>query len=114
MDSKADRDPRHHTQKMQMRLQEMMDHLRQDIVDVDEPQLKAMFETAAEVLGGLKKAFGDYEKKTSPPGNRAPEISACNDRPWRQAERRPYFTEMLMPLISALICRPTCLPVSSS
>ncbi|QWW69935.1 hypothetical protein [Rhizobium sp. WYJ-E13] len=62
----ADRDPRHHTQKMQVRLQEMMDHLREDIVDVDEPQLKAMFETAAEVLGGLKKAFGDYEKKTEP------------------------------------------------
>ena len=66
MASKADRDPRHHTQKMQMRLQEMMDHLRQDIVDVDEPQLKAMFETAAEVLGGLKKAFSDYEKKNEP------------------------------------------------
>jgi len=25
-----------------------------------------MFETAAEVLGGLKKAFGDYEKKNEP------------------------------------------------
>lgn len=30
---------------------------------MDEPQLKAMFETAAEVLGGLKKAFSDYERK---------------------------------------------------
>lgn len=66
MVSAADRDPRHHTQKMQVRLQEMMDHLREDIVDVDEPQLKAMFETAAEVLSGLKKAFGDYEKKNEP------------------------------------------------
>ena len=28
-----------------------------------EPQLKAMFETSAEVLGGLEKAFKDYEKK---------------------------------------------------
>jgi hypothetical protein len=63
MASEADRDPRHHTQKMQARLQEIMDHLRADIEKVDEPQLKAMFETAAEVLGGLKKAFGDYEKK---------------------------------------------------
>ncbi|OHV77197.1 hypothetical protein [Rhizobium sp. LCM 4573] len=63
MVSEADRDPRHHTQKMQTRLQETMDHLREDIEKVDEPQLKAMFETAAEVLGGLKKAFGDYEKK---------------------------------------------------
>jgi hypothetical protein len=34
-----------------------------DIDKVDEPQLKAMFETAAEVLGGLLKAFSDYERK---------------------------------------------------
>ncbi|WP_454849161.1 hypothetical protein [Rhizobium binxianense] len=59
----SEADPRHHTQKMQRRLQEMMDHLRADIEKVDEPQLKAMFETAAEVLGGLKKAFSDYEQK---------------------------------------------------
>lgn len=63
MASEADRDPRHHTQKMQARLQETMDHLRDDIGKVNEPQLKAMFETAAEVLGGLKKAFSDYEQK---------------------------------------------------
>ncbi len=59
----SERDPRHHTQKMQQRLQELADHLRKDIDKVDEPQLKAMFETSAEVLGGLKKAFQDYEQK---------------------------------------------------
>lgn len=59
----ADRDPRHHTRQMQTRLQETIDHLREDIGKVDEPQLKAMFETSAEVLGGLKKAFSDYEQK---------------------------------------------------
>ena len=63
MASEADRDPRYHTQKMQARLQETMDHLRDDIGKVDEPQLKAIFETAAEILGGLKKAFRDYEQK---------------------------------------------------
>jgi hypothetical protein len=63
MTSAAERDPRHHTQRMQTRMQETIDHLRADIENVDEPQLKAMFETAAEVLGGLKKAFSDYEKK---------------------------------------------------
>jgi uncharacterized membrane-anchored protein YhcB (DUF1043 family) len=57
------RDPRHHTQKMQKRLQEVSDHLREDIEKVDEPRLKAMFETSAEVLGGLIKAFRDYEQK---------------------------------------------------
>jgi len=63
MASEADRDPKHHIQKMQARLKEIMDHLREDIVKVDEPQLRAMFETAAEVLGGLRKAFSDYEQK---------------------------------------------------
>jgi hypothetical protein len=64
MASETDRDPRHHTRRMQARLQEMMDHLRADIDEVDEPQLEAMLETAAEVLGGLKKAFADYDRKT--------------------------------------------------
>ena len=63
MASKAERDPRHHTQKMQKALGEIKDHLHADIEKVDEPQLKAMFETAAEVLGGLIKAFRDYEQK---------------------------------------------------
>ena len=58
-----DSDPRRHTQKMQKALKEIQDHLREDIQKVDEPQLKAMFETAAEVLGGLTKAFRDYEQK---------------------------------------------------
>ena len=63
MASAADRDPRHHTQKMQQALHEVRNHLREDIEKVDEPQLKAMFETSAEVLGGLEKAFRDYEQK---------------------------------------------------
>jgi hypothetical protein len=71
MASATDRDPRYHTQKMQKALQQIKDHLREDIEKVDEPQLKAMFETSAEVLGGLIKAFSDYEKK--------------NESAWRKA-----------------------------
>lgn len=63
MASSADRNPQHHTQKMKTRLQETVTHLREDIQKVDEPQLRAMFETSAEVLNGLIKAFSDYEKK---------------------------------------------------
>ena len=63
MANAADRDPRHHVQKMQKALHDIRTHLRQDIAKVDEPQLKAMFETSAEVLGGLEKAFKDYEQK---------------------------------------------------
>ncbi|WP_192356183.1 hypothetical protein [Mesorhizobium mediterraneum] len=66
MTSEADRDPRHHTTKMKARLQETIDHLREDVEKVDEPQLKAMFETAAEVLNGLRTAFSHYEQKNEP------------------------------------------------
>lgn len=66
MASSADRDPRHHTQQMRSALNEIKEHLRADIEKVDEPQLKAMFETSAEVLGGLEKAFKDYEQKNEP------------------------------------------------
>jgi uncharacterized membrane-anchored protein YhcB (DUF1043 family) len=71
MASNPDRNPLHHAQKMQKALKEIKDHLRKDIEKVDEPQLKAMFETSAEVLGGLIKAFHDYEQK--------------NESAWRQA-----------------------------
>lgn len=63
-------DLRRHTQNMKQRLSETMNHLREDIAKVDEPQFKAMAETAAEVLGGLIKAFDDYERK--------------NEQAWRQ------------------------------
>ena len=63
MASAADKDPKHHTQKMRQRLEETMNHLREDIEKVDEPHFKAMFGTSAEVLGGLVKAFKDYEHK---------------------------------------------------
>jgi hypothetical protein len=63
MAAQTEIDPRHHTQKMQKQLQETIDHLRQDVTKVDDPQLKAMFEISAEVLVGLNKAFSDYEQK---------------------------------------------------
>jgi hypothetical protein len=63
MASAADRDPRHHVQKMQKALADVQVHMREDIDKVDEPQFKAMFETSAEVLGGLIKALDDYSKK---------------------------------------------------
>jgi cytoplasmic iron level regulating protein YaaA (DUF328/UPF0246 family) len=65
-ESAQERDPLHHTHRMQQRLRETVDHLRADVGKVDEPQLKAMFEISAEVLGGLIKAFRDYERKEEP------------------------------------------------
>jgi len=54
----------HHTQKLKKRLEDTMQHLREEIDKVDEPQLKAMYETSAEVLGGLVNAFQHYERKS--------------------------------------------------
>ena len=62
----AERNPQHHTQKVSARFQELIDHLRSDVEKIDDPRTKAMFETSAEVLGGLQKAFRDYEQKNEP------------------------------------------------
>jgi hypothetical protein len=62
----SDADPRRHAQKMKNRLRAIMDHMREDSKKVDEPHYQAMFETAADVLGGLVKAFHDYERKGEP------------------------------------------------
>ena len=58
--------PLYHTQKLQREMQDLITHLRADVAKVDEPQAKAMFETSAEVLGGLVKAFNDYEQRSEP------------------------------------------------
>ena len=60
---KSNGNPKVHTQRMQQRLRELMDHMREDVRKVDDPQFKALFETSAEVLGGVVKAMADYEKK---------------------------------------------------
>ena len=57
---------------MQERLQETIDHLRQDIVKVDEPQLKAMFETSAEVLGASRRLSATTSRRPKPRGANEP------------------------------------------
>jgi hypothetical protein len=41
MANATDRDPRHHTRKMQKALKEIQDHLREDIEKVDEPPVES-------------------------------------------------------------------------
>ncbi|MBF9252178.1 hypothetical protein I2I11_02625 [Pontibacter sp. 172403-2] len=55
-------DPKEHARNVGSGLQELIDHLRKDIGQLEEPKAQALFETSAEVLGGLAKAFSDYEK----------------------------------------------------
>jgi hypothetical protein len=57
-------DPIDRIHSMSKRLTEVIDCLRADIGRVEEPQFKAMFETAAEVLGGLVTAFRHYEEQS--------------------------------------------------
>jgi hypothetical protein len=57
-------DPVHHTQKLKAQMSQLIEHLRRDVGKVTEPKAQALFETSAEVLVGLVKAFDDYEKKS--------------------------------------------------
>ncbi len=58
--------PQHHIQNVRQRLDDLTTHLREDITKVNEPQLKAIFETSSEVLLGLSKALDDYQRKNEP------------------------------------------------
>lgn len=62
MNQRSESDPKYHTKKIQAELEALIDHLRQDISKVEEPQARALFETSAEVLQGLKRAMVHYEE----------------------------------------------------
>jgi hypothetical protein len=59
-------DPRHHTAKLRQMLSEIIEHARQDVGKVNDPKAQALFETTAEVLSGLEKAFEDFEQRAGP------------------------------------------------
>jgi len=45
-------------------MEDLMNHLREDIDKVDDPQAKALFEVSSEVLQGLQRAFENFETKS--------------------------------------------------
>lgn len=53
-----------HVVKVKGMLEPIIGHLRQDIARISEPKAQALFETSAEVLAGLVKAFDHYEHKS--------------------------------------------------
>jgi hypothetical protein len=55
-------DPREHTRKINSMLREAMDHVREDVPKVSDPKAQALFETSAEVLGGLITAYEHFEQ----------------------------------------------------
>lgn len=58
----AENDPRHHTLKIKGLLNDLINHVRQDVSKVDEPKAQVLFETTAEVLNGLVNAYDHYER----------------------------------------------------
>jgi hypothetical protein len=59
-------DPRHHAQRIKQELGELVGHLREDIVKVNDPKAQALFETTAEVLNGLITAYEHAEEQSEP------------------------------------------------
>jgi hypothetical protein len=55
-------DPKFHTRRLGAQLDELVTHLREDAEQVNEPKAQALFETAAEVVLGLRTAFKHYEE----------------------------------------------------
>jgi hypothetical protein len=66
MQQKANRYPEshpcHHTVKLKSQLEDLAQHMREDVAKINEPRAQALFETSAEVLGGLIKALDHYER----------------------------------------------------
>ena len=67
-------DPRHYTQKLKQMLKDTAQHARQAVSKISDPKAQALFETSAEVLLGLVKAFEDFEQK--------------RERTWKTADSR--------------------------
>ncbi len=59
-----------------------MDNARRDVGNVSDPKAQALFETAAEVLIGIRKSFEDFEERNEPAWKHSP---GQNDSPVQPA-----------------------------
>jgi hypothetical protein len=80
MKNSSENNPVHHTQKIKVRMLRLIDHLRKDGGKIREPKAQALFETSAEVLTGLVKAFKDYERKGEEAWRTEPKASRPKER----------------------------------
>ena len=60
----AEDDPRHLTIKIRGMLNDAIEHVREDVGKISDPRGQALFETTAEVLGGLVRAYEDCETRS--------------------------------------------------
>ena len=68
-------------------MREIVVHLREDVGKVTDPKAQALFETAAEVLTGLVKAFDDYENKSEAAWRSEPATCRPNGKPIHASRR---------------------------
>jgi hypothetical protein len=66
MSNRMQNDVRHHTTRIRGMLDQIIQHVREDIAKTDDPKAQALFETTAEVLGGLSRAYEHVEQKLEP------------------------------------------------
>ena len=77
----------HHTQNIKALMRQLIEHLRADVGKITEPKAQALFETSAEVLAGLVKAFDDYEKKSEAAWRTEPKASRPKERTTHASRR---------------------------
>lgn len=56
--------PRHYELKIKGMLADSMRHIREDVEKESDPKAKALFETLAEVIGGLIAAYDHFEQRS--------------------------------------------------
>ena len=83
----SENNPIHHTQRIKARMGQLIEHLREDVGKITEPKAQALFETSAEVLTGLVKAFNDYEKKSEAAWRTVPTASRPKERTTHASRR---------------------------
>jgi len=64
MSACSENDPRTKAMHVRKMMQSTGVLLREGLAELTDPKAQALFETSAEVLGGLTKAFEHYENKT--------------------------------------------------
>lgn len=57
-------DARQHSAKIKSMLNDVIEHVRQDIDKVDDVKARVLFETTAEVLIGLKTTYHHFESRS--------------------------------------------------
>ena len=80
MNTPLENNPIRHTHKIKAQMSQIIKHLREDVGKVTEAKAQALFETSAEVLTGLVKAFEDFEQKTKAAWRIVPRTALTKER----------------------------------